>query len=123
MIYQYYNNGMKVFLFKNGLICNHKIINFARINKQKNTRAMVTKLTLTLEQQIIKKAKEYAKNNGRSLSDIIENFLKVVIEENTKFETEITPIAKSLKGSFKMPSDFDYNKQLKKRLADKYLKQ
>lgn len=84
---------------------------------------MVTKLTLTLEQQIIKKAKEYAKNNGRSLSDIIENFLKVVVEENTKFETEITPIAKSLKGSFKKPSDFDYKKQLKKRLADKYLKQ
>ena len=34
---------------------------------------MTTKLTLTIEQHIIEKAKVYAKSKGRSLSDIIEN--------------------------------------------------
>lgn len=81
---------------------------------------MNTKLTLTLEQDIIEKAKEYAKSKGRSLSDIIENYLKVVVTE--KPETGISPIAKSLKGSFKAPVDFDYKSQLADRLAEKYLK-
>ena len=40
---------------------------------------MNTKLTLTIEQAIIEKAKFYAKEKGRSLSDIIENYLKVLI--------------------------------------------
>ena len=83
---------------------------------------MTTKLTLTLEQHIIKKAKEYAKNKGRSLSDIIENYLKVVVTEKADLETEIAPLAKSLKGAFKKPSNFDYKKQLTNRLTEKYLK-
>jgi len=36
---------------------------------------MNTKLTLTIEESIIEKAKSYARKNGRSLSDIIENYL------------------------------------------------
>ena len=83
---------------------------------------MTTKLTLTLEQHIIEKAKEYAKNKGRSLSDIIENYLKVVVTEKADLETEIAPLTKSLKGSFKKLSDFDYKKQLTNRLTEKYLK-
>ena len=50
---------------------------------------MTTKLTLTLEQHIIVKAKEYAKKKGRSLSDIIENYLKVVVTEKVDLETEL----------------------------------
>ena len=73
---------------------------------------MTTKLTLTLEQHIIEKAKEYAKKRGRSLSDIIENYLKVVVTEKADFETETAPITKSLKGSFKKPSDFDLQKAI-----------
>ncbi len=83
---------------------------------------MTTKLTLTLEQHIIEKAKVYAKNKGRSLSDIIENYLKVIVTEKADLETEIAPLAKSLKGSFKIPSSFDYKKQLTNRLTEKYLK-
>jgi predicted CopG family antitoxin len=32
---------------------------------------MTTKLTLTVEEDVIKKAKSYAKQTGRSLSDVI----------------------------------------------------
>ena len=83
---------------------------------------MNTKLTLTIEQNIIVRAKKYAKMKGRSLSDIIENYLKVLTAEENKTDIEITPLIKSLKGSFKVPDDFDYKKELSKGLSKKYLK-
>ena len=82
---------------------------------------MNTKLTLTIEQTIIEKAKKYAKSEGRSLSDIIENYLKVLTKDGSKADIEITPLTKSLKGSFKAPKDFDYKKELSKGLSRKYL--
>lgn len=82
---------------------------------------MNTKLTLTIEQSIIKKAKAYARKKGRSLSDIIENYLKVVASEEGMDEIELTPTVKSLKGSFKLPKDFDYKEELSKGLSEKHL--
>ena len=82
---------------------------------------MNTKLTLTIEQTVIDKAKKYAKRKGHSLSDIVENYLKVITKDGTKSELEMTPIVRSLKGSFQAPSDFDYKKELSKSLLKKYL--
>lgn len=83
---------------------------------------MNTKLTLTIEQEIIKKAKAYAKGKNRSLSDIIENYLKILTKEEQKEKAKkLNPIVKSLKGSFKMPeTDMDYKKELRNRLEEKY---
>ncbi|MFZ4726547.1 MAG: DUF6364 family protein [Paludibacter sp.] len=81
---------------------------------------MNTKLTLTIEQTIIEKAKKYANNKGRSLSDIIENYLKAITRDDSAENIELTPIVKSLKGSFKAPQDFDYKKKLSKSLTEKY---
>ncbi len=80
---------------------------------------MSTKLTLTIEKSVIQKAKIYAKERGRSLSDIIENYLKAITEEETSEEIEMTPLVKSLKGSFKAPVDFDYKQELTKALSEK----
>lgn len=83
---------------------------------------MNTKLTLTIDKEIIKRAKYYAKEKNRSLSDIIENYLKILTkEEEKKKNDKINPIVKSLKGSFKMPKNLDYKKELKNRLEKKYL--
>jgi hypothetical protein len=82
---------------------------------------MNTKLTLTIEQSVIKKAKKYASEKGRSLSDIIENYLKVITKEEEKKDIELTPLVKSLKGSFKAPKNFEYKSELSKSLAKKYL--
>jgi hypothetical protein len=82
---------------------------------------MNTKLTLTIEQSVIEKAKKYASEKGRSLSDIIENYLKVITkEEEEKKDIKLTPLVKSLKGSFKAPKNFDYKSELSKNLAKKY---
>ncbi len=82
---------------------------------------MNTKLTLTIERDIIGKAKKYASERGRSLSDIVENYLKVITRDDASDEMEITPLVKSLKGSFKAPEGFDYKEQLGKGLSEKYL--
>jgi replicative DNA helicase len=82
---------------------------------------MNTKLTLTIEQSIIEKAKKYASGKGRSLSDIIENYLKIITKEEQSEKVELTPIVKSLKGTFKEPRNFDYKSELSKRLSEKYL--
>lgn len=82
---------------------------------------MNTKLTLTIEQSIIEKAKKYANSKGRSLSSIIENYLKSITNEEVVSDIELTPIVKSLKGSFKAPRNLNYKKELSKRLSEKYL--
>ena len=43
---------------------------------------MNTKLTLTIEQDVIEKAKKYAKDKERSLSSLIENYLKALTNES-----------------------------------------
>ena len=82
---------------------------------------MNTKLTLTIEQSTIEKAKKYANVKGRSLSNIVENYLKAITKEDNIESTDLTPIVKSLKGAFKAPKNFDYKKELSKRLTEKYL--
>ena len=82
---------------------------------------MNTKLTLTIEQTVIEKAKKYAKDKERSLSNLIENYLKALTNESDSNEIELTPIVKTLKGSFTAPKNFDYKKELTNRLAEKYV--
>jgi len=82
---------------------------------------MNTKLTLTIEQTIIEKAKKYANGKGHSLSNMVENYLKAITKEDNIENTDLTPIVKSLKGTFKAPKNLDYKKELSKRLTEKYL--
>ena len=83
---------------------------------------MNTKLTLTIEREIIERAKNYAKDKNRSLSDIIENYLKILTKDEKKTPgKKLSPVTESLKGSFKMPKNMDYKKELRNRLEEKYL--
>ncbi len=83
---------------------------------------MNTKLTLTIEQKIIERAKNYAREKNQSLSGLIENYLKLLTKVEGKTEViKLNPIVNSLKGSFKMPKNMDYKKEVGKRLEEKYL--
>lgn len=82
---------------------------------------MNTKLTLTIEQAVVEKAKRYARKRERSLSDLIENYLKALTQETAKIPTNASPIVKSLRGSFSMDKNADYKTELTKRLTKKYL--
>ena len=83
---------------------------------------MNTKLTLTIEREIIERAKEYAKEKNRSLSDIIENYLKIITkEDHENIGKPLNPVVKSLMGSFKTNKIMDSKKELRNRLEKKYL--
>ncbi|MCE3296669.1 MAG: hypothetical protein K0R65_2383 [Crocinitomicaceae bacterium] len=81
---------------------------------------MNAKLTLTIEEMVIERAKKYAKERERSLSDLIENYLKALTQDSSPV-IELTPIVKSLKGAFQAPKDFDYKTELTKALSKKHL--
>jgi len=79
---------------------------------------MEAKLTLTIEKAIIEAAKSYAKSKGRSLSDLIENYLKTILADK-KPKVKLSPSIKRLKGSISLPEGFDYKKELATSIAKK----
>lgn len=85
---------------------------------------MSTKLTLTIDESVIKKAKAYAEKQGSSLSAIVKNYLKAVTnrEASATNEEECSPIVKYLRGAFKLPADYDYKMELNKIREEKYKK-
>lgn len=85
---------------------------------------MSTKLTLTINKSVIEEAKKYAKSQGRSLSNIIEEYLKSLVNNDKKDDTEeISPIVDSLWGSVNpIPEGTDYKEILKEELIKKYVK-
>jgi len=82
---------------------------------------MDKKLTLSLNQRIIEKAKAYAKENKTSLSKMIEAYFKsLTTEEVSKSDIPITPLVESLCGVIDLPVDFDYKESKGKYLLEKY---
>ena len=82
---------------------------------------MDAKLTLNIDKDVALKAKVYARKEGRSLSDLVENYLKLLTTNVAIENSEYTPRVKSLLGCIKLPDDFDYKKELSESLTKKYL--
>ncbi len=84
---------------------------------------MDTKLTLKLDKFVIDRAKKYASSHNRSLSRMIESYLKSIIDKDppeTDDEIEISPFVKSMATGVKLPKDFDYKKAYGDYLSEKY---
>ncbi|MEK6475912.1 DUF6364 family protein [Catalinimonas sp. 4WD22] len=82
---------------------------------------MNTKLTLTLDKETIEQAKKYASEQGRSLSEIVENYFKFLTEHKTEdVSTQMSPKLKRLKGVMKVDANFDYKKVLDDARNNKY---
>ncbi len=82
---------------------------------------MTTKLTLTIEDKVISSAKKYAQKKGKSLSHLVENYLKS-ISVNELNNPGISPKVSKLMGIIKLPNDFDYKSELTVALSKKYKK-
>lgn len=83
---------------------------------------MATKLTLYIDEEIVEKAKIYAQKEGKSISKIFENYMKLLIDKNeNQPEIKISKRLKSLQGSIKVGQDFDYKKELQSILSEKYV--
>ena len=80
---------------------------------------MTTKLTLTLQQSTIEAAKIFAEKNGRSLSAIVESYLKM-LSSSAKTEHKFSPQVERLIGSAKLPQDYDYKTDIAESLIKKH---
>lgn len=85
---------------------------------------MDTKLTLKLNAEVIRRAKEYASSQHRSLSSIVEAYLASLTsttdQNQNNEEVEISPFVKSMATGVRIPTDIDPKSEYAKHLADKY---
>ncbi len=78
---------------------------------------MNTKLTLTIEKDVIRIAKEYAKEKGQSLSDLVENYFKLITNEKRDLKSEeLSPRVKRLRGIIKTKRELNYKQILTEEL-------
>jgi ribosome-binding protein aMBF1 (putative translation factor) len=82
---------------------------------------MNTKLTLTIEKEVIEIAKVYAKDKGQSLSEMVENYFKIVTSGRRKVsEKQLSPKVRKLRGIIKAEGNVDYKEILTEELSKKY---
>ena len=82
---------------------------------------MNTKLTLTIEKEVIEIAKIYAKEKGQSLSDLVENYFKLITNDRRKLKKEeLSPRIRRLRGIIKTDDNRNYKEILSEELTKKY---
>lgn len=99
--------------------CTDNNIIFARIK----LRHMDTKLTLKLDKAVIEQAKTYAAKKNKSLSRLIETYLKTLVNKNQnlmKNDFEITPFVKSMRTGKSLPADLDAKSVYRDYLSEKH---
>ena len=86
---------------------------------------MATKLTLTIDENVIVQAKKYAQKKNRSVSKIVEEYLKNVSELESMNNVELkydAKLTKSIVGMFKKEySGQSYDDLLESSLSERYL--
>ncbi len=83
---------------------------------------MNAKLTLSIEKQVIDGAEKYAKEEGRSLSNIVEEYLKSIGGHRSfKNANELDPLVEKLCGSVKIPPNKSYEDILEEAILERYL--
>lgn len=78
---------------------------------------MQTKLTLRLEEQLIEQAKFYAAQAGKSVSQMVAEYFKLLTAQNLKPSSPVTPITQSLRGLLRESKldEEDYKKYLEEK--------
>ncbi len=81
---------------------------------------MNTKLTLSLDDKIIKQAKEFAKQRNKSLSKLIEDYLGGISSKISSNDENIPPVTKKLAGILKGKKEFNIKNDISNFLEKKY---
>ena len=80
---------------------------------------MTNKLTLSVDKEVIEHAKNYAKDTGRSLSQIVESYLKSLTEKRIESTNRYSPKLKRLIGAVKLPENFSEEAERRAYLENK----
>ena len=86
---------------------------------------MSTKLTLSINEQTIEKAKLVSRKRGTSLSKIVEDYLNTIVEKEETDELpseRIKSIMQPYLSKITIPEDGDYRKQVREWKFEEYLK-
>jgi len=76
---------------------------------------------LTIEKEVIETAKKYAKEKGQSLSEMVENYFKLItVNRRKNIPKELSPKVRKLRGIIKTDKNFDYKQVLTEELSKKY---
>jgi len=62
---------------------------------------MPTKLTLRLDEELIQRAKSFAKKRGKSVSQIVAHYFASLDKKPREHSMDLTPIVRSLKGTLR----------------------
>ena len=81
---------------------------------------MNTKLTLSLNKDVVLLAKNYAKQQNVSLSFLVENYLLKIVSEFKSITDSKASIVNELSGIISLESDYDYKKDYTDYLTEKY---
>lgn len=82
---------------------------------------MDAKLTIKLDKAVIEEAKAYAAAQNRSLSRLIESYLKsLAVTNDNKSDIRISPFVRSISSGSKIPKDLDYKNEYLEHLSEKY---
>ncbi len=81
---------------------------------------MNTKLTLSLNKDVINLAKSYAKENNVSLSFLVENYLLKIVSDFQSSTDSKGSIVSELSGIISLDKDFDYITKYTDYLTEKY---
>jgi len=79
----------------------------------------MAKLTLSVDDRVVLRAKQYAKRRGVSVSAMVEAYLAAVAEPPSP-GVVATPILRSLRGVLKNADIHEYRKEYRKHLAAKH---
>lgn len=80
---------------------------------------MHTKLTLRIDEELIERAKSYARQSGKSVSQLVSNYLQLLPEPGRTRPRPLTPIVESLRGVL-AGSGLD-EQDYRRHLEEKYL--
>jgi hypothetical protein len=82
---------------------------------------MTTKLTLSVDRQVIQKAKRYARRHNKSLSQLVTNYLKHVTADDREM-SEIDPVVQEVADEIPIAQVPQLDEPKYRYLKDKYLR-
>ena len=80
---------------------------------------MTTKLTLSINKEIVERAKRISRKRGKSISKMFEEYLTSLPEKDVTEETAVDKIKKIVEGKISSP-DADWKKVKEEQLINKY---
>ena len=81
----------------------------------------MAKLTLAVDEKVIRAAKEYASIKGTSVSEIVEDYLRALTTTKAaEGKAKLSSRVARLKGIIQLPEHFIYKEALSKSISQKH---